>query len=591
MPRQPRFIARVARVARVVGVCAAAIALWPPLGTPARAQTAAQITPPTFRPDLPRVTGAVVFSGEPGLEAPPGADRLSVTIAGVAVEGALPELAAAGAALEARLVGGPVAVSEIFAAAQDYEAAYARAGFVLVRVVLPAQDLRDGDRLRLVVVNGFIERADVQGVPAPIRRRVEAVIAPLVGVRGLTLDAIERRLLIAGDSPGVALGSTLSPGDEPGGTVLVVDARFRPVTGFVSLDNTLANSLGPWTLTLGAEANGVFGFGETTYFRLSGHPRGDFAPDLGSFLGDNPRLRTVAAGAILPLGTNGLTFNLEATASQTTPDLPGEDQTGSNFERLSFRLAYPWRRSRALDITTELIFDATSEEQYVIADGGDQPFAKDRLRVLRFAADLTWRRANGGVLTAGAIASFGLDALGARSVSAGSPDVPLTRADAEPDFQSLAAAVSYAQSLTDRLAFSLFARGQTSFGQPLVQSEQIGIASFQELSTFDAGTIGGDSGWVVRGDLLSPWNVETARLPLLVTPYVFAATGRVTLEEPTALERASLRASSLGVGLELSTLLDPQFSQATVVFEFGRAYQNGSEPDENRATLVASYQF
>lgn len=560
------------------------------LSSAAQAQTAAQITPPTFRPDLPRIPGVVVFSGEAGLEAPPGADRLSVAIADVMIEGALPELAQAERKLKARLLGGPVAVSEIFAAAQAYEAAYARAGYVLVRVVLPAQDLRDGGRLRLVVVNGFIERIETAGVPQAIRPRIDAVVAPLVGRRTLTLGEIERRLLIASDTPGVALKSTLSPGSEAGGTVLVIDARFRPITGFVSVDNTLANSLGPWSLTFGAEANGVFGFGETTYFRLSGHPGGDFAPDLGGFFGDNPQVRTAAAGAIVPIGANGLTFNVEATVSQTTPDLSDELQTGSNFDRLSFRLLYPWIRSRALDVNAEVRFDLQSEEQYVITSQGDQPFAKDRLRVLRLAGDATRRFDNGGILTAGAVASFGLDAFGARSSSAAS-DVSLTRAGADADFQTLSAVASYAQPLDEHLSFSLFARGQTSFGQPLAQSEQIGIASFQELSTFDAGTIGGDSGWIVRGDLLSPWSFETRRAPLLVTPYVFAATGQVYLHEATVLEEDSLRASSIGIGVELNALLDLDFSQASLTFEYGRAYQSGAGPDENRATLVASYQF
>lgn len=579
------------QVKRLNGLSAAiSAALLCALGPPSavQAQTAAQITPPTFRPDLPRIPGAVVFSGAAGLEAPPGADRLSVSIAGVTVEGALPDLAPAQQALRARLLGGPVAVSEIFAAAQAYEAAYAAAGYVLVRVVLPAQDLRDGGRLRLVVVDGFIERIETGGVPEPVRPRVAAVVAPLLGRRGLTLGEIERRLLIASDAPGVALKSTLSPGDKPGGTVLVIDARYRPITGFVSLDNTLANSLGPWSLTFGAEANGVFGFGETTYFRISGHPGGDFAPDLGGFFGDDPQVRTVAAGAILPIGSNGLTFNVEATVSQTTPDLSDQIRTGSNFDRLSFRLLYPWIRSRALDVNAEVRFDLQSEEQYVITSQGDQTFAKDRLRVLRLAGDATRRFDNGGVLTAGAIASFGLDAFGARS---GSPDVTLTRAGADANFQTLSALAGYAQPVRDHLSFSLFARGQTSFGQPLAQSEQIGIASFQELSTFDAGTIGGDSGWIVRGDLLSPWSFETRRAPLLVTPYVFAATGQVYLHEATVLEQDSLRASSVGIGVELNALLDPDFSQASLTFEYGRAYQSGTGPDENRATLVASYQF
>jgi hemolysin activation/secretion protein len=256
---------------------------------------------------------------------------------------------------------------------------------------------------------------------------------------------------------------------------------------------------------------------------------------------------------------------------------------------LSFRLIYPWIRSRSLDVNAEVVFDVQSEEQYLITSGGDQPFAKDRLRVLRFAGDVSRQFDDGGILTAGAVASFGLDAFGARGPS--DADVPLTRAGADADFQKLEAVASYYRPVAEHVSFSLLARGQTSFGQPLAQSEQIGIASFQELSTFDAGTIGGDSGWIVRGNLLSPWPVETGRAPLLVTPYAFAATGRVYLYEASVLEDDSLSASSLGVGVELTSLLDPDFSQAAVTFEFGRAYQSGSGPDDNRATLVASYQF
>ena len=214
-------------------VAVALLVLAFPGATLVLAQTASQITPPTFRPPPPSLGGAVVFSGQPGLEAPPGAERLSITISGVSVEGALPDMGAASAALEGRLVGKPVPVSEIFAAAQALEEAYARAGYVLARVVIPEQSLANGERLRLVVVNGFIERLDTAAVPEPVRGRIERVVEPLVGQRNLKLGEIERRLLIAGDTYGVALRSALSPGDEAGGAVLVVEADYHKVTGSV----------------------------------------------------------------------------------------------------------------------------------------------------------------------------------------------------------------------------------------------------------------------------------------------------------------------------------------------------------------------
>lgn len=569
---------------RLLGVAlAAAVAS----GTPARTQTASQITPPTFRPELPRVGGAVVFSGEPGLDAPPGSDRLSITLSGVTVEGGRSELAAVEAATEARLVGGPVAVSELFAAARDLEAAYASAGFVLVRVTLPPQELRDGGRLRLVLVDGFIERVDAGQLPDRVRGRTEAVLAPLVGVRGLRLGEIERQLLIAGDTPGVALRSVLSAGDEPGGTVLTVEARYRPVTGFVSLDNTLASDLGRWTLGLGLDANSLFGRGETFYLRAFGYP--GFGSD--GFFGSDPLQRIIAGGVVFPVGTDGLTFNVEYTDSRTTPEASRKSaETASDFERLNVGAAYPIIRTQPLEVTARLSFDAQSEDQWLRDPYA--PLYSDDLRILRLAGEATWRRESGAELSGRAILSFGLDAFGARTQDDVGPNgTPLSREGADASFQKLEVAVGYSRPLRGPFGLNLLARGQTSFGEPLALSEQIGIASFEELSTFDAGTIGGDQGYIVRADLTATHAIERWRVPVILTPYAFAATGAVYLEEPTALERRSTHASSFGIGLDLTAVRDPDFSDASITVEFGRGLRDDDEPDENRFTLVAAFRF
>jgi hemolysin activation/secretion protein len=569
------------------GAAALAVALGSV--TLVRGQTASQITPPTFRPDLPAVGGAVVFSGEPGLAAPAGAERLSVAVSGVTVEGGLPELAPAHRALEARLVGGRVPVSEIFAAAQDLEAAYAQAGYVLARVVLPQQSLRDGGRLRLVVVNGFIERVDAQGVPERVRPWVESLVEPLVGERSLTLGEIERRLLLAGDTPGVALSSALSAGSAQGGAVLTIDADYHSVTGFVGLDNTLADDLGTWTVSTGVDLNSLLGRGEVFYVRASGYPGGDDDTGYGGLFTGYPRSRTLAAGAVFPIGTNGLNFNIEATGSRTTPEPTGLLQTRSEFERFSLRLGYPFVRSRELNFSGQLIFDAQSESQHVI-EPRPLTFSADVLRILRAAVDARRQFDSGAVLAGRAVLSFGLDAFGAKNETS-ADDTPFSRTGADAEFQKLEVIARYERSLAEHVGFTLYARGQTSFGQVMPTSEQIGIASFQELSTFDAGTLGGDSGWVVRGDLESPWTVQARALPVQITPYAFAGTGSLYLEQPTAVEQSQVNVGSLGVGVQVAAIRDPRFSDGSLTLEFGRAFRDDGIADDNRFTVVGAFRF
>ena len=62
-------------------------------------------------------------------------------------------------------MGQRVSGAAIFAAARELEAAYAKAGYVLVRVTLPPQKLVSGAVLRLVVIDGMIERIETKRVP------------------------------------------------------------------------------------------------------------------------------------------------------------------------------------------------------------------------------------------------------------------------------------------------------------------------------------------------------------------------------------------------------------------------------------------
>jgi hemolysin activation/secretion protein len=554
---------------------------------------ASQITPPTFRPPLEKApTVGPVVPTPPPVEAPPGAEKLFVQLGGLMVDGGFPELAAETRALEARLVSGrPVSGADLFAAASELEAAYARAGFVLARVVLPPQKLDDGSVLRLVVIDGYIERLETKNLPERVRDRVNAIVAPLVGQRRLNLREIERRLLLAGDIPGVVLRSTLAPGSATGAAVLALEANYQPVNGLLTLDNSLPTSIGTWTLGAGLDVSSVFGLGELFYLRVLGNPNGG---DNGFFTA-NPLNRTLAGGVVLPLGSDGVTLNVEGTQARTAPisTIAGLQAT-SLFERLSTRLRYAWLRSRQANVSVEAAFDVQSDSQDVIFDGTTVPLSQDRLRVLRANSDGDYLAPWGGIMSGHFSTSFGLAGLGARSAAeALASGVPLSRQGANANFSKVEASVNYSQAVYREIFLSLNARAQYSFGQALLRSEQIGIASPAGLSTFDVGTLQGDSGYVLRAELSRSFELPTMleNIGFVATPYVFGAVGGVYLLDPTALENWSTTAAAYGIGLRLNDGVRGTRSFGLLSLEFGNQQRSDRTPTNTRFTVFFSQRF
>ncbi|WGR60411.1 ShlB/FhaC/HecB family hemolysin secretion/activation protein [Paracoccus ferrooxidans] len=581
--RRPRPFARPA--GWIAALAAAALLAGPAQGQ-TRIPTASQITQDSYQPPMQRLTGAVVFSGSPGLAAPEGAERLSIQLADVRVEGALPDSETRIAALRQRLIGKRIAVSEIFAAASDLEAGFVRDGYVLARVVIPAQTLEDGGPLRLTVVNGFVEKIDTSAAPPGLRARLDAVTAPLVDRPTLRLPDIERRLLLAGDMFGVALGSALSTGARPGGTVIILNPQFRTITGFVGLDNSFSRELGRWNLSAGVELNNQLGRGEVFYLRASGHPK------LGErgYLDDRPQLRTLAGGAVFPLGNDGLTFGIEAASSKAGPD-SGDVATASDFDRLSVRLFYPVVRSVKRNISVTAALDLQRDRQDLETGAGDFGIYKDRTRVLRLTGEGNWQLSDQSALRMAAVLSVGLDALGARSAAEATPAEPLSRAGADADFRKLELSFRYDRDFRQDWSMALSGQAQSAFGDPLLSSEQFGIASTEGLSAFDLGSLSGDSGWFLRGEVARHFPAQGFGHPLVVSPYVFAAMGAVHLENPTADEAARIEASSFGIGVDLRLIRDPSYSSALIRLEYGKGNRDDGQEDPSRFTIVSTYRF
>lgn len=563
--------------------CLVATASPATFSSSALAQTASQLTQDSYAPPVIRpVSGGLSLPATTGLNAPAGAGRLRVTPSGLIVEGGLPQLASETAEIEMRLKGKQVTGTDLFAAARDLEAAYARAGYLLVRISLPPQTIRDGHPLKLAVTSGHVEAIDTSGLPEGARARIEAILAPLIGQSGLTKTELERRLLLAGDTPGVMLRSALRAGSTPGATVVVIDGRYDPVTATAGFDNSLSKDLGRYTVSLGTDFNNLLGLGEAGYIRLTGYPgAGD-----DSIFSDDPRNRQVVVGFNLPLGTDGWWLNLEGVGSHTHPASDLGYTMADHYQRLSTKLGYSWIRSRDINTSSTIAFDIADEKQEIDIGGARSDWTEDRLRVLRLGQTADGYTPWGGVVSGGITASFGLDAFGARH---GTAVLPLSRDGAEPDFVKLEASGRYSQGfMQDSVQFSLAAKAQTSFGDALVASEQFGLGGFDWLSAYGGGAIQGDTGAAVRAELTFPTILPALeQYPALggaASPYIFAAAGITKLEQATAVEESVTRAVSFGAGVRFGFSEKASPNSTTLALEYAHGAGDHSET-ENRFNL------
>lgn len=532
--------------------CAAALALSTAslMHAPAHAQTASQLTRDSYAPPVTRsAEGGVSLPLTTGLNAPAGADKLFVTPGGLNVQGGFAELDDETATIAARLTGKRMSAAELFSAARDLEIAYARAGYLLARVSVPPQTVKNGAPLQLVVTDGYVASVDVSALPARIQGPVASRMARLIGRHHLSKRDLERHLLLAGDLPGLQMRTTLKPGDAPGSAIIVVDGRQDAVTGSLNLDNSMSRDLGRAAFRLGANANSLLGLGEVAYLHLGGYPGLD-----GDMFSDDPRNRQIVGGVTVPLGASGAWINLEAVDSRTHPDSDESLVIRDKFQRLTMKLGYNWLRARDANTATTVSLAIENEDQTLLYAGTGYAFAKDRLRVLRLSQTgdvfLPW----GGHVFGSGTLSFGLDGLGARTPTTA---LPASRDGAGPDFSKLEAEINYLQGFAgERLRLGLSAKGQTAFGAPLPSSEQLSLDGADWMAAFEIGTLVADTGVVLRGELGMPQAYNSlaghSDLAGALSPYLFAAAGIAQLEQPTAVEAAITRAASFGAGLRLA---------------------------------------
>ena len=540
-----------------------AAATWLSLCAPAWAQfvnvpAPSQVQPPTITP--PVGGGHIAIPQVPaGAQIPGEAKKLKFKLLGFSITGEFEEFAEQRKDLAAPLVGKTITVAQVFEFADQLQQIYAKAGYPLVRVVLLPQEFEGAATIKLRVIDGFVERLDLDALPWQVRNRVALVLAPLRNRTHLTQADLERQLLIAGEAPGLVLNATFAPGKQVGGSVLVLTGRYRPVSLSVYMDNDMPVVFGTGQGVVAASTNSWLGLGEQLTVQAAGLPDHDFISEF-------PTRRYLGGTFSIPIGINGWSLTAGGTDGITTPRVSPLTATKGVYDEGYVKLAYELLKRRDYELTFSEKFDAENETISSLAFMPPLALSRDRVRVLRTAADGIWRlRESGTTITYGATYSQGLNGLGARTAAdTGVPvalcntglvaDVPLSRNCADAVFSKLDGHIEINQALPQDFFANFYAAGQDSFHRAMLTPEQYDIDGIKLLSGFTAGALPGDTAWIVRGELGRSITTQLPAGSAVWMPYVFAATGERILEDASVLEIASVHALNLGVGMRFNLI-------------------------------------
>jgi hemolysin activation/secretion protein len=543
-----------------------------------------QVTPQTLRPAAPIVPGDLPVPERVPLQAPFGSQNLGFVVGRVAIKGGFPEFDAETRALVHTVEGHRVTVAQIYEFANALEQIYARAGYVLVRVTVPPQKLNDRGPVRIVIVDGFVEKVQVDNVPDRVREVVSARMNSLIGRRHVKLGEIERRLLIAGDVPGLRLKSTLARGKTLGGTLLVLEGTHRLVTATASIDNRLPSSLGTWSYGTSVALNSAFGLGEQFY--ASAQSSGDPARIFDS----TSPLRVLGAGAVLPLGTDGWILNPEYTNSRSQPlPVSGGLANIGQFDRFALRTSYPVIRTRTDILSLNAAFEYISQSVALPLFSTD--LNKDRYGVLRvgtaYETGLPWWSA--ALQTSG---TFSQGTGGRDSADALASGIPLSRLGAGPVFSKATFDAHVTQPLANEFRLEFIGRAQTSFGNPLLVSEQFSLDGPQAISAYPSGTLNVDEGGTLRAELIRSFAVTGTAVPVILSPYAFGSFGAGRLVEPTIVELADVRAGAVGAGVRSGIDIPGGYQGVALGLEVARQFSNlPNLPHSWRGQAVMSFRF
>jgi len=441
--------------------------------------------PAPAQPPLPNIGGTTL---EAPMQVLPGGGP-SIAVQRFAVTGNRAIDSASLLALVAPDQGKTLTLAQLEAIASKLTQYYRSAGYFVARAYLPQQEVKDGVLL-LRIVEGNYGRFVLDNKSRVRDDVVQGLLDDIKDRDIVSLDTLERAMLIINDTPGVQVTrADVMPGEKVGTSDFAVGTEATPAyNGFVMLDNHGSVYTGKERLSFNADWNSPTGRGD----RLSASGLVTRGADLV-----NGRL-----GYSTLVATNGT--RAEAAVSQTNYALGDTyaalDAIG-RARSFELNLTTPIKRTRARSIEAGVGIAYRDLLDEVRSTGTRTPKTTTSVNAsLSGRADhalfgLDGQTSGSAVLTVGRLS---IDDATARALDA-------VGAQTHGGYAKLNASAARAMLLPAALTLSTSLRGQVVLNdKSLDGSERISVSGAGGVAAYPSGELSGDNGLLAHIELSRP---------------------------------------------------------------------------------------
>ena len=426
--------------------------------------------------------------------------------------------------------GKTLSLGELDAIATRLTRYYRANGYFVARAYIPAQEVTGG-QLTIRVVEGNYGQFVLANHSRVRDDIVQGLLDDIKGRDIVSLDTLERAMLIINDTPGVkVVRADVMPGEKVGTSDFAIGTEATPAyNGYALIDNYGSTYTGKERLSFNADWNSPTARGD----RLS----------LSGLATNRTDLLNGRLGYSGLLATNGLRG--EVAVSRTRYELGGAYQAlgaSGTADALELNFTAPLKRTRAQSVEAGLSLAYKDLKDQVAATS-----TATRKNAASLTASLSSRTEHdlfglGGLTQAGASLTVGrlnfddetaraLDAVGAKT---------------QGTYTRLNLQVARATALPMQLTLTTSARLQWSpSGKNLDGSERMSVSGAGGVAAYPSGELSGDNAALVHVELGRPLPLGG---PLQINVSAFTDYGRARAANPLA--GASARTlGDVGLGL------------------------------------------
>lgn len=354
-------------------------------------------------------------------------------------------------------------------------------GYLLARAYLPPQEIVDGV-VQIAIQEGVYDDVTLNNQTRVSDSVLQRALSPLRQGDAVHLEALDNRLMLVNDIPGVQVQGTLRPGKAPGSTELFIDAEPGPLTaGSLDVDNFGGYYTGEFRLAGTLDINSPLRLGDQLNLRL---------------LTSDKKQRYYRAAYQVPVGSS-LT-RLGASVSNMSYRL-GRDfdllEAHGKASIVSLFVQQPLLRSRILTLQAQLQYDDKT-----MRDAMDLFEVVNRKHVGLWTASLNGSRDDGlwGGGRSAMYLSYGIGSLQLRDAISRQGDRLYSRAAGR--FGKANITLLRLQNLPGPFMLSAQFNGQLA-SKNLDSSEKFSLGGPFGVRAFPNGAASGDEGWQGSLDL------------------------------------------------------------------------------------------